>query len=158
MGASAADGFDVLNVIGRYFQFRDAKDWDGVRSLLADMVTVEYGALLPLEGCVDAETLERAMGEMLNHVPLTQHMVTTPVVDIEGDAATARFHLQTLHHHPGLGHDERRTDWTLYARDAIGLERTASGWKVASERLTVLHQTGNTDFVSEIARLAGHKH
>jgi hypothetical protein len=154
MKDSMNDPFDVTNAIGRYFQFCDAKDWDGMRSLWADMVTVDYGGVFPLEGRVEADALKRAMTATIGPIPLTQHMVTTLAADIEGDTATARFHLEALHHHPGLGEDVRSTDWTLYAREVIGLDRTAEGWKVSSERLTVLHQTGNTDFVSDLARLA----
>jgi hypothetical protein len=154
MNTSALDGFDVINVISRYFQFCDAKDFDGMRSLWTDVVTVDYGGVFPLEGQVEADALKRTMAEVIGPIPLTQHMVTTPVADVEGDTATARFHLEALHHHPGLGKDGRTTDWTLYARNVIGLRRMPDGWKVSSEHLTVVHQTGNTDFVSDLARLA----
>ncbi|MET9879339.1 nuclear transport factor 2 family protein [Actinacidiphila glaucinigra] len=153
MTIPAADGFDVLNVVGRYFQFCDAKDWDGMRSLWADMVTVDYGGVLPVEGQVEAETLKRTMADAIDPIPLTQHMVTSPVVTVDGDTATVRLHLEALHHHPGLGEDERSTNWTLYARNAIGLDRTPEGWKVSSEKMTVVCQTGNKDFVSELTDL-----
>lgn len=82
-------------------------------------------------------------------------MITTPVADVDGDLATVRFHLEALDHHPGLGADASSTDWTLYPRNVIGLRRTPHGWKVTSETLTVVHQTRNTDFVADLARLAG---
>ncbi|MFJ4467079.1 nuclear transport factor 2 family protein [Streptomyces sp. NPDC089424] len=154
MDPSTLDAFDAVNVIGRYFQFCDAKDFDGMRGLWTDVVSVDYGGVFPLEGQVEADALKRTMSELLGMIPLTQHMVTTPVVDVEKDSATVRFHLEALHHHPGLGADTSATDWTLYARDVIGLRRTPHGWKVASETLRVVHQTGNTDFVSDLARLA----
>lgn len=118
-----------------------------MRSLWTDTVTVDYGGLFPLEGQVDADTLKEAMTQVIGAIPVTQHMVTGLVADIDGDTAEVRFHLEALHHHPGL------TDWTLYARNVIGLTRTADGWKVSSERLTLVHQTGNIDFVSELTRL-----
>ncbi|MET8410789.1 nuclear transport factor 2 family protein [Streptomyces sp. NPDC005195] len=154
MRTSTADGFDVLNVVGEYFQFCDVKDWDGMRSLWTDVVTVDYAGVLPLDGQVEAETLKRAMADVIGPIPLTQHMVSSPVVTIDGDTATVRFHLEALHHHPELGDDERSTDWTLYARDVIGLDRTPRGWKVSSEKLTPMHQTGNRNFVADLTRLA----
>jgi hypothetical protein len=154
MNTSAPDGFAVINAVNRYFQFCDTKDFDGMRSMWTDVVIVDYGGVFPLEGQVEAEALKRTMAEVIGPIPLTQHMVTTPVADVEGDTATVRFHLEALHHHPGLGGDERTNDWTLYARNVIGLRRMPDGWKVSSEHLTVVHQTGNTDFVSDLARLA----
>jgi hypothetical protein len=153
MTTSVQDGFDVINVISRYFQFCDAKDFDEMRSLWTDVVTVDYGGVFPLEGQVDADALKRTMSDVIGPIPLTQHMVTTPVADVEGDTATVRFHLEALHHHPGLGTQERSTDWTLYARNVIALRRMPDGWKVSSERLTVVHQTGNINFVADLARL-----
>lgn len=155
MNASAADGFAALDVVGEYFQFCDAKDWDGMRSLWTDMVDVDYGGVFPLEGHVEADALKRAMAQVIDPIPLTQHMVTSPAVKLDGDTATVKFHLEALHHHPDLGSDEHSTDWTLYARNVIGLNRTPGGWKVSSERLAVLHQTGNLNFVAELMRLAG---
>jgi hypothetical protein len=148
------DNFEALDVVNRFFQFSDAKDWDGMRSLWTDTVHVDYGGVFPVEGDIDADDLKRAMTQVIGPIPLTQHMVTTPVVELDGDTATVRFHLEALHHHPDLGSDERSTDWTLYARDVIGLDRTSAGWKISSEHLTVLHQTGNLNFVAELARMA----
>jgi ketosteroid isomerase-like protein len=154
MNTSAADGFDVINAVGRYFQFCDAKDFDGMRSLWTDEVTVDYSGVFPVEGRVDADTLKRTMTEVVGPIPVTQHMVSSPVVSVDGDTATARFHLEALHHHPALGVDERSTDWTLYGRCVLGFTRTPDGWKVSSEHMAVVHQTGNTDFVTDLARLA----
>ncbi|MGY4906924.1 nuclear transport factor 2 family protein [Streptomyces sp. 900116325] len=154
MGDAMSDGFDVLNVVGEYFQLCDVRDWDGMRSLWTDLVTVDYGGVFPLDGHVEADTLKRTMAEVIDPIPLTQHMVTSPVVDVDGDTATVKFHLEALHHHPGLGDDERSTDWTLYARSVIGLQRTPRGWKVSSEKLSIVHQTGNKGFVADLLRLA----
>jgi hypothetical protein len=154
MNTSATDGFDVLDVIGRNFHFRDAKDWEGMRSLWTDTVNVDYGTVFPVTGPVQADALKHAIASVLGPIPLTQHMVSTPVVDLHDDTAAVRFYLQVLHHHSGLGEDERTTDWTLYARDVIGLDRTPTGWKVSSENLLVLRQTGNTNFVAGLRRLA----
>ncbi|AWW41921.1 nuclear transport factor 2 family protein [Streptomyces cadmiisoli] len=155
MGTPESAGFEAVDVVGRHFQFCDAKDFDAMRSLWTDVVSVDYGGVLPIEGEVDADDLRRVMAEVIAPIPLTQHMVTTPVVRCDGDTATVRFHLEALHHHPALAEAGRPTDWTLYARNVIGLSRTAVGWKVSSEKMTVVHQTGNTDFVSDLARLAG---
>ena len=157
MNTGALDGFEVINTASRFFQLCDDKDFDGMGSLWTDVVTVDYGEVFPLRGQVEADALKRTMAEVLGSIPLTQHMITTPVVDVDGDTATVRFHLEALHHHPGLGTDERTTDWTLYARNVMGLSRGPDGWRISSEHLTVVHQTGNTDFVSDLTRLAsGH--
>jgi hypothetical protein len=50
MNSLGSDGFDVVNVIGEYFQLCDVKDWDTLRSLWTDVVTVEYGGIIPLKG------------------------------------------------------------------------------------------------------------
>ncbi|MGY5033460.1 hypothetical protein ACWC9U_21755 [Streptomyces sp. 900116325] len=52
------------------------------------------------------------------------------------------------------GDDERSTDWTLYARNVMGLQRTPRGWKVSSEKLSIVHQIGDKGFVADLMRLA----
>lgn len=57
------DAFDVVNVVGRYFQLCDAKDFDGMRSLWTEVVTVDYGGVFPLAGEVEADALRCTMSE-----------------------------------------------------------------------------------------------
>src|SRR5215470_14360092 len=79
MNTSVLDPFDVVNTVGRYFQLCDAKDFDGMRALWTDVVTVDYGGIFPLEGRVEADSLKRTMADLVGALPLTQHMVSTAV-------------------------------------------------------------------------------
>ncbi|MBE1611871.1 nuclear transport factor 2 family protein [Actinopolymorpha pittospori] len=50
MTTSTQDYVDVVNVVHQHFQFSDAKDFSGARSLWADELTVDLGGVNPAVG------------------------------------------------------------------------------------------------------------
>lgn len=152
---TARDGLDVVNVVNRYFQLSDAKDFDGARTLLADEITVDFGGVNPdAQGAISADDMARSAARLVGPVALTQHMITNHVVTIDGDDATVAFYEQALHHHPALGEDASVSTWTLYGRGEFSLRRTFDGWKITAQRLITVHSTGNADLLAQVAKLA----
>jgi hypothetical protein len=150
--AQPAEASDVLNVVHTYFTAADARDWATYRALHADHVQVDFGGINDgSHGCVAADDMLRSARELLGPVHLTQHMISSEVVTVYGDDATATFYEEALHHHPALGDDPRVNTWVLYGRGTHRLHRTPDGWKLAAATLVPVHQTGNPSLLADVA-------
>lgn len=150
--AQPTDASDVLNVVHSYFRSADAGDWETYRSLHADRVEVDFGGINDdSSGTIAADDMLRSARSLLGPVHLTQHMISSEVVNIEGDQATVTFYEQALHHHPALGPDPHTNTWTLFGRGTHRLRRTANGWKLVAAALVPVHQTGNANLLADVA-------
>ncbi len=143
---------DVLSVVHQYFTAADARDWTTYRALHADRVTVDFGGINDnAQGAVNADDMLRSARDLLDPVQLTQHMISSDVVHIDGDEAVVSFYEHALHHHAALGPDPAVNTWTLYGRGTHRLRRTPEGWKIVAATLTPVHQTGNPDLLAAVA-------
>lgn len=93
----------------------------------------------------------RSARALLGPVELTQHMLSSEIVSVDGDDATVRFYEQALHHHPMLGEDPDVNTWVLYGRGEHRLRRTSGGWKIISATLVPVHHTGNAALLADVA-------
>jgi 3-phenylpropionate/cinnamic acid dioxygenase small subunit len=84
---SVADKLDVTELLYRYAELIDAGDFDGVGALLG------RGNFMGVSGAERIAklfaTTTRRFPENGN-TPRTRHLVLNPIVDVDGDAATAR--------------------------------------------------------------------
>jgi 3-phenylpropionate/cinnamic acid dioxygenase small subunit len=84
---SVADKLDVTELLYRYAELIDAGDFDGVGALLG------RGNFMGVSGTERIAklfaTTTRRFPENGN-TPRTRHLVLNPIVDVDGDAATAR--------------------------------------------------------------------
>jgi SnoaL-like domain len=146
------DASEVLNVVHTYFAAADARDWDTYRALHADRVEVHFGGVNDdSEGSVAADRMLASARSLLDPVHLTQHMISTEVVRIDGDEATVTFYEEALHHHPPLGEDPARNTWVLHGRGEHRLRRTGDGWKLVAAVLVPVHETGNASLLADVA-------
>jgi SnoaL-like domain len=146
------DAEDVLNVVHTYFTTADEHDWNTYRRLHAERVTVDFGGINDdSRGDIPADEMLRSARALLDPVDLTQHMISSEVVTVDGDHAAVAFYEQALHHHPTLGDDPTINTWILYGRGRHQLRRTGDGWKIVSAALTPVHATGNPNLLSDVA-------
>jgi hypothetical protein len=147
-----ADASDVLTVLHSYFSAADARDWDAYRAVHADRIEVDFGGINDdNDGSVGADDMLHSARTLLDPVHLTQHMISSEVVSVDGDQAKVTFYEEALHHHPALGDDPRVNTWVLYGRGEHRLRRTADGWKLVAAALVPVHQTGNAHLLADIA-------
>ncbi|GHJ41335.1 nuclear transport factor 2 family protein [Streptomyces sp. TS71-3] len=104
---------------------------------------------------ISADALKAAWEGLLGPMELTQHMLTSHVVSVDGDEATVNYHLEALHHHSALGESEDVNTWIFYGRGSHGLRRSSGSWKVASVRLAVVHSVGNKNMPAAIMAAEG---
>jgi hypothetical protein len=151
--SSAEDRQAVADVVARVALDADARDWAALRGRFADRVEVDYSSLTGQPAAtVDADALMAGWRALLPGFEATQHLLGPVVVELEGDRATARAHVRATHRIAGAAGGET---WVVGGRYTYGLVRTTGGWRVASTRLDLAYQEGNTGLAAIAQARAG---
>ena len=78
----------------------------------------------------------------------TQHLMSNPMVDLDGDRARCRMYVQAVHVLPNPGGD---AEFTIGGYYDDRLVRTADerrgGWRIEAVKLTVWWRRGNPDIM-----------
>ena len=138
----------------------DTKDFDLYGSIFADQVNIDFSSY---EGSSVPETTVLTKDQWVNRVrPLftglaaTQHSMTNPVVNIDGDTASCRMYMQAHH----VFEPEKEDSWFTiggYYDDTLTRDaESPSGWKLTGVKLTVLWRKGQ-ESIMQLARSEGHR-
>ena len=121
-----ADRLAIDGLLSRYAWAIDDKDWDALATVFTEDAHIDYTSAGGIAG--DRDTVVAWLAETLAGFPMTQHMVTTRDISLDGDRATAR---SMVYNPMGLpdGDGGLRIFYTggVY-RDR--LRRTADGWRI----------------------------
>lgn len=141
----ADDRNAVTDTVYRYAWGIDTRDWALYRSIFADHVAIDFTSYNP--GSVAAEMA--ADDWVANLIPLftgldaTQHTMTNPLVDIDGDTARCRMYMQAVH----MFTEDPEPEFTIGGYYDDQLVRTTNGWRLNSVTLTVTWRRGNPDIM-----------
>ena len=118
---------DIKRVKYRYLRALDTKHWDDFADTLTEDIAGDYGSSLGEEHrFTDRDTLVEFMRTSMPADVITDHRVTHPEIDVDGDEATAIWYLQDKVIVP-------KFDFMLigagFYRDRY--RRTADGWKIS---------------------------
>ena len=118
---------DIQRVKYRYLRALDTKHWDEFADTLTEDVIGDYGESLgETHHFTDRATLVEFMRTSMPADVITDHRVTHPEIDVDGDEATAIWYLQDKVIVPTF-------DFMLigagFYRDRY--RRTADGWKIS---------------------------
>jgi hypothetical protein len=124
-----ADRLEIQDLIARYGQAVDRRDWDALDRLFTPDGRIDYTAMGGIAG--DVATIKEWLAETMPIFVRTQHMFGLPVIELEGDRATAT----TICHNPMVlkdSDDPQLMVCGLWYHQR--LVRTAEGWRI--EELT----------------------
>ena len=129
--AELADRFAIQDLLVRYAQCMDARDWE----LLKDQVFIEacvvnYPGAPLLEG---VDKVWQYCDRALKRFKATQHMLGNYDIKVAGDNATSVCRLQATHIEAAEGGD---VIFTLGGNYRDDLTRTPRGWRIARRTLT----------------------
>ena len=134
-----SDHVEIAQLLQRYAKALDEKDYALLDTIFTpDAVTnYELGAL----GNRTTYPQMRALFERFNAVfSFTSHLISAPLVELDGDAATAETRLIATH---GL---ERRNGeksaWFVVGFYRDELVRTKDGWRIRKRKFQGLHASG----------------
>ena len=140
----------IDDVLYRYAQALDSRDWDLLRSCFTDDAVADY---LDLGGVNEGlETIVALCRGALDGLDASQHLIGSPLAQVDGDTATATCYLQAQHVFNGApGGDQYLVGGTYVDR----LVRTPEGWRIKHRTLHATWTNGNPDvFTAGAERLA----
>ena len=121
-----ADRIEIDDLLTRYATALDAKDWDLWSSCFTADAAIDYSGAGGIKGSLPE--VRRWLAEVMASFPMTQHLVTNRVVDVDGDTATCR---SALFNPMGMRDEGGMIVFFDggYYRDR--LVRTGEGWRIA---------------------------
>jgi hypothetical protein len=138
-GDAMLERVEVLDVVNRYAEACDRRDWALFDRVFTVGATVDYGGTVRLAG---REAIVESIRNMLGGCGPTQHLLGNHRAVVDGDTATASCKVRAFH--AGLGEHADRTYEVLGAYH-YDLVRTPDGWRTAHLRMDVDLELGTRD-------------
>src|SRR5580658_4474540 len=91
---SLSDRIEIQDLIARYGNAVDRREWDTFDRLFTADAVIDYSAMGGISGGLD--DIKTYLARTMPMFASTQHMMGLPVIDIDGDRATA----VTICHNP----------------------------------------------------------
>lgn len=137
------DRADVTDAVYRFARAMDDHDWPGLRACLAHAVAVDYSAFRgDAPATLTGDEFTRMRRDALSPLRM-QHVVTNPLVTVEGDRAECRSCFVIHRVDPARPADEQSLDTAGHY--VHGLVRTEGGWKIDRIVQSVVWTRGNRE-------------
>ena len=134
------DRVDIAEVAYRYAYAVDRRDWDAVAACFTEDASADYNAPEGLLVGRDAivASIERRVGGDDTH-----HFTGMPVIDVQGDYATARFSVIASHRRTEEGRTMTSLAGASYQDELV---RVADGWVFSKRNVRRLWTFGDDIF------------
>jgi len=119
----------------------DSRDWDLHRSIFTDEVTMDFSSYSGSGGpeTLSADAWVAGLRPLFEGLDATQHTMTNPIVDVDGDAAQCRMYMRAAH----FLFDDPEPEFTIGGYYDDRLVRVDGEWKITAVTLVVWWRTGN---------------
>ena len=145
---ATTDHWSAANVVARFFNAVDGRDWDRVASFMRTPVHIDYssfgGGHHADRSPADVVDGWRSVLPGFDH---THHQLGNLQVVVEGVEAAVEAYVTATH---VIGAEV----WTVVGRYEIRLIRAEAGWRVSSLRFLFKYQTGATELPEAATRRA----
>ncbi len=146
---------DYHDIVRRRYEYAfsiDTRDWDLHRSIFTDEITMDFSSYSGQPGAaMPADTWVNGLRPLFTGLQATQHVMTNPMVDVDGDVARLRMYMKAEHF---LRNDAGSYDFALGGYYDDRLVRTDGGWRITAVTLQVFWTRGNRH-IMELAREIG---
>lgn len=143
-----SDRLELIDLMVRYSHAVDTRAWDDFDEIFTEDAVIDYTAFGGPRGSVSE--IKAYLAETLAAFPTFQHLVSNPMLDIDGDVATGR----TMCFNPmGVARpdsgDPRMFFCGLWYLDQF--VRTGAGWRIRerSEEKSWIHNLGKAFDLSD---------
>lgn len=127
----------------------DTRDWVLYRSIFTDRITMDFsdysgqpGAEMSADEWVDSCKL------LFMGLDSTQHVMSNPIVDVDGKSARLRMYMKAEHF---LEVDGSQEGYAIGGYYDDRLVRTPWGWKISAVTLKLFWRRGNQDIMAAAA-------
>ena len=145
------DYIDILETVYCYAAGMDTRDWSLYRSIFLDEVEMDFESwdgIAPHR--IRADDLAANIAVYFAGLDATQHSMTNPRVDVQGDRAVCTMYMQAAHF---LGKGPAAAEFTIGGYYTDQLVKTAAGWKLAAVKLTVFWERGSKEIMQNAFHL-----
>ena len=148
-----ADRNAVADVVLRYFEFVDTKEWDRMHEVFTEDTTARWTPTNVMQGIDNVVGASRHMvgGDEV----VTFHHVASMAPVVTGDTAEVTARVRAMHY--GLGPREGKFYESL-ATQPTHLVRTPAGWRISHHEWVIVAKFGSMEdlFAPELAEGAKH--
>ena len=148
-----ADRTAVCDVLIRYFELVDNKDWDHMHEVFTADTTAHWTPTTVMQGIDNVVGGSRQMigGDEV----VTFHHVASMTPEVHGDTAEVTARVRAMHY--GVGPREGKFYESL-ATQPTQLVRTPNGWRISHHEWVIVAKFGSMEdlFAPEIAARAKH--
>ena len=141
-----ADFEAITRLRYQYAVSLDTRDWTLHRSIYTDHITMDFTSYSGGEGplMMTADDWVAGLQPLFNGLSATQHVMTNPLVDVDGDCATQRMYMQAEHF---LQQDGVQHEFAIGGYYDDHLVRQDQQWRINAVTLTVLWRRGDPDIM-----------
>ena len=139
----------VSDVVIRYATGVDMRDWRAFRSCFCDEVEIDLSSWSGAPArTLPADDWVSGLKPLFTGLDATQHSMSNPLVDIDGDSARCRAYMQAAH----FLEDWPAPEFTIGGYYDDRLVRTSAGWRISAFTLTVWWRRGDDALMAEAAQ------
>lgn len=144
----------VIETVSKFAYYADNREWDALRQLFTEEVTVDYTSLAGGEpATIPTQALMDSWNKGLTPLKATQHLISNPIVDLESEhQAVCRAYFQAQHEFPNPFGDSR---WTLGGKYLFRFVKENGQWKIAELVMTAVWASGNQNIMNLAAQPIG---
>ncbi len=119
----------------------DTRDFDLLRSIFTDDITMDFEDYSgqPAQ-TLSADAWVAGVRVLFTGLDATQHVMTNPIVDIDGESATCRMYMKAEHF---LANDEGSFDYAIGGYYTDRLRKDGDRWLIEAVTLKLFWQRGN---------------
>ncbi len=144
----------IVRPVYEYAYGIDTRDWALYRSIFTDDIEMDFSSYNGNpRSAMKADDWVAGCRTLFTGLDATQHSMSNPLVDMEGDHARCRMYMQAEHF---LKNDQGSDGFVLGGYYDDRLVRTEEGWKIQAVTLNVFWNRGNRH-IMELAAARGAK-
>ena len=140
---------DHTEIVRRRYEYAlgiDTKDWDLFRGVFTEEISVDFISYDGVTaGQMSALSWIEGIKPLFSGLEATQHTMSNPIVDLDGDRATLTMYMQAAHF---LNNDKGGREYTIGGYYFDKLERIDGRWLINSVTLNLLWSRGNAGIMS----------
>lgn len=134
----------ITRQVYKYAYGIDGQDWDLYRSIFAHEVAVDFSSYSGGKpGMMTIDEWLARLKPLFAGLDGTQHSMSNPLVDVDGDTARCRMYVRAAH----FLNDWPEPEFTIGGYYDDELERTGDGWRITAVKLVVWWRRGDADLM-----------
>lgn len=149
------DHTEITRRVYEYAYGIDTRDWTLYRSIFTDEITMDFSSYNGSPAApMTADAWVAGVKVLFTGLDATQHSMSNPLVDVDGDRARCRMYMQAEHFFLNA---QGSQDFALGGYYDDRLVRTDGGWKIEAVTLNVLWNRGNRHIMELAAQLGAER-